>query len=197
MRHEHGCRAQIPRARWTEHSEEIGEPFRAGDRDRLDPAGLPSREQSAGVGRRPCTAITLRVFDSGPPGLELAPKPLAATLAFEDEDRAAAQVLELGKRGESLAVGPAGWRYHFVEPPLRQCICGPRPYRGHPQAAGPGTARAHHAVSACDRGPADEYREVEFLQPPDDFGDGVGVFGGHDLDRGKEYRLSARGVDPL
>jgi hypothetical protein len=63
MRYEHGRRAQVPSTRRTEHREKIRKTFSAGDRNRLDSSGLPSRQQRSCVGVGLRAAIAFQVFD--------------------------------------------------------------------------------------------------------------------------------------
>ena len=72
MGNEHGSRTQVSSPGRAEHREEIRETLRAGDRDRIDRSGLPSRQQGARVSLRTSAPIAFRVFDSRASRLQFA-----------------------------------------------------------------------------------------------------------------------------
>src|SRR5882672_4509760 len=126
MGNEHGRRAQVSLPGRPEHREAIREPLRAGDRNRIDCSGLPSRQQGARVGLGTSAPIAFRVFDLRASRLQFAFQPSAAALSAEDDDRTSAQLLKVGERRQRFAVALTLGRYHVAESPLRKRFCGAR-----------------------------------------------------------------------
>src|SRR6266508_3567839 len=197
MRYEHGGRAQVTGAGRAQHLEKIREPFRAGDRNRLDSAALPAREECAGVGVRARAAVAFGVLDSRSARFESRPQPFAAALPAKDHDRAAAQILQLGERGERLAVGLAWGSDHRTKSQLPERLRSSGTDGRDAQAARPCAVRAGHSASLHRRGRADENRELELIQPRDEIRDRARIFRRQDLDRGKEDRIAAGSANAI
>src|SRR5882762_2909970 len=115
MRNEHRSRAQVSPARRAQHFEEIRQAFGASNRDRFDSTPLPAGEEPSRIGVGPRAAVAFGVLDSRAPCFKSRSQPFAPALPAKDHDRTPLQILQIGKFGERLAVGPASGRHHLIE----------------------------------------------------------------------------------